>query len=122
MANSVTVNDIFSNTKRQSDSMVQQAEAFLHTLQSTAYNVATPTWAAFQAYSGMENVDPAVADSIVTMASLNPEYWSPFTFKGERPLDLEPNHITIPEFGAIPEMVLAEPVLNIPDAPNANLS
>lgn len=122
MTNSVKVFDIKQTADKAADALVQNANDFLYKLQDVASIHGINTWAQFTAYENTREVDPAIADSIADVAE---HYHKGYTnlpkFGAERPGDMEQLVVKIPEFGNIPEMVLVEPTLNLPTAPDATL-
>lgn len=122
MANSVTVSDIKSSADYASSAMVENANNFLADLRAIADLVKPDSnnWN-YTSEAGIDLVDPTVANAIVAAAANSPSEPAMPVNGAERPSDASIAQISVPEFGAIPEMVLVEPVLSIPSPPSAAL-
>lgn len=122
MANSVTVSAIKSSADNASSAMVDNANNFLADLRSIADLVKPASnWGSYTSEAGVELVDPTIANAITAVAANAPSEPNLPINDSVRPLEPSFNAITIPDFGSVPELVLAEPVLNMPTAPDATL-
>ena len=118
MANSVTVSAIKEGADSTASSMVQNANVFLNDLKRIAdSNDIGLQYTNYDYKVG----DPVLADPIFAAATNVPAEPTFPTNSAVRPTDPVFSGITIPDFGTVPELMLAEPILSMPSAPDATL-
>lgn len=118
MANTLSVSAAAQTANSQLSSMSSAMNGFVQELQSVAASAMefTPT-----AYQNEYYIDPTVADPVVSAAANSPVVSSFPQDTVQRPADPSFSAITIPDFGSVPELILAEPVITVPSAPDATL-
>lgn len=124
-ANSVTVKDAKASSDKAADDQMQLANELVRDLQTLASNtegVFTKYDKTMEYVDSITLIDPQEAKEI-TFQAWSGEPSIPDVASPARSDIAEPEFkaIDIPNFGNIPELVLAEPILNIPSAPDASL-